>query len=247
MKIIDADFNEYTMPKTFHVRAEPVARKQAILDVAFCHGAKDVSDGKMTHRIIEVSGRIWAATDEDYNDKWDDLAKELVKENILIEDRGRRIKVLKAVEIEHVYPSQVDYRYGEVSINFLCLDPFWYAAAAESKQFEITESPKTVKFDCGGNVDVYPVIQITCTNDNTDFTLKSVTDGDKEFRIQDPGALAGQVIEVDCAKGTVKRGTTDIISKFTGLFLRILGGMENEFVYTGANCTLKFMYKEAWL
>jgi hypothetical protein len=249
LKIIDSVGNEFYLPSKFEIRSEPIAKKQGLMDVAFAHGARDVSDGKMTTRTIEVTGKIWAATDAAYNTAWDNLAKEIIKENFKLQDRGRQINVLKIAEINHAFPSQVNYRYGEVSINFLCIDPFWYAVSAKSKQFGPTPgSPLDIfQFDVLGNIEVYPVITILNQANNTDFTLEAVTDGAKSFRIQDAGALTGTTIEVDCALGTVKRGSTNIIDKFSGFFLRLLGGRENKFHYTGADCTITFNFKEAWL
>lgn len=247
LKIIDSVGNEFYLPSKFEIRSEPVAKKQALMEIAFAHGARDVSDGKMTTRIVEVTGKLWAATDAAYNVAWDNLAKEIVKENFKLQDRGRQINVLKTSEINHAFPSQVDYRYGEVSINFLCIDPFWYAISAKMKQFVITSTPTDFQFDVLGNIEVYPVITILNQANNTDFTLEAVTDGGKSFRIQDAGALNGTTVEVDCAAGTAKRGSINIIDKFSGFFLRLLGGRENKFTYTGAACTITIFYHEAWL
>jgi hypothetical protein len=149
-KIIDADGNEFTFPKTFNVRSEPAAKKQAVIDVAFAHGARDVSDGKMSQRVIEVSGKIWATTDADYNTAWDALATQIVKEQFKLQDRGRQINVWKVQDIQHAYPSLVNYRYGEVTLQLLCLDPFWYAIAAKTKTFSLTTSPQIFQFDAWG-------------------------------------------------------------------------------------------------
>lgn len=247
-KIIDADGNEFTLPQTFNVRAEPVARKQSLLDVAFAHGARDISDGKFTPRIVEVSGRIWAASDSEYNTKWDALAAEIVKEQFRLELRGRQINVWKAIEISHAYPSQVPYPFGEVSVQFLCLDPFWYGATTKNKQFSITSSPQIFAFEVGGNCDAFPLIRIENDANNADFTIEAATDGGKSFRIQDAGALSGTELEIDCARGTAARGgSTNVISAFSGLFVRLLGGRENRFEYTGAACTINVQYREAWL
>jgi phage-related protein len=247
-RIIDADGNEFILPKTFNVRSEPAAKKQALMDVAFAHGARDVSDGKMSPRVIEISGKIWAGTDDAYNTAWDALAAQLVKENFKLQDRGRQINVWKVQDIQHAFPSQVQYRYGEVVLQLLCLDPFWYAIAAKTKTFPVESSPRIFQFDALGNADIYPVITIANGATNTDFTLEATTDAETSFRIQDSGALSGTNIVVDCAAGTVKRNGTDIISKFSGKFLRILGGRENRFTYTGAiGMVISLSFKEAWL
>jgi phage-related protein len=246
-KIIDTDGNEFYLPATFNVRSEPISRKSSILELAFAHGGRDVSDGKVAVRTVEVSGKLWAATDAEFNAAWDALAAQIMKDDIILQDRGRQITANKIVQTEVMYPSQVDFRYGEVSLQLQCLDPFWYAIAAKTKVFAIGSSPLTVGFELLGNVEAWPTITIEHSASNTDFTLKSVTDGNRSIRIQDSGALAGQTTVIDCQAGTVTRGGVDKISTMSGLFLRLLGGRPNSLEYTGANCTITFAYKEAWL
>jgi len=247
IKLIDSLSQEYTLPKTFELRSEPAARRSNLLDTAFIHGAKDVSDGMFTPRYIEVSGKIWANTDAEYNTKWDELAEHLVKDNIRIQNKDRQINLLKIVGIAHDYPSKVGFHYGEVTITFLAADPFWYAKSAEQKERNVTTSPDTFQFDIGGKVETWPIITIDNNADNFDFKLENITDNNREFRIQDTGATNGTTIIVDCKAGTAMRGATNLIAVFTGLFLRLLGGQQNSFKYTGANCDITIQYFEAWI
>jgi len=248
IKIIDSLGQEFTLPKTFELRSEPLSKKSSLLGVAFVHGAKDVSDGMYNPRIVTVSGKIWASSDYEYNEKWDAIAEHLIKENIRIQNRGRQINCKKVQDISHDYPSNLGYHYGEVGISFLCLDPFWYSANAVQKQFSVTGSPYQFQFDVGGKVETYPLIIITNSDVNSDFTLKNITDDGREFEISDSGAVQGTEIQIDCKEGTVVRdGETNLISVFSGLFLRLLGGRTNQFEYTGANCNITFQYKNAWI
>jgi len=247
IKIIDSIGQEYTLPKTFELRSDPSARRSNLLDLAFTHGAKDVSDGKFAPKFIEVTGKIWADTDAAYNTKWDALAEHLIKENIRIQNRDRQIYLKKIVGISHDYPSPVSYHYGEVSITFLAADPFWYSKNAQEKETSVTSSPKLFQYDIGGKMETWPIITIDNNADNFNFTLINKTDADRTFQIIDTGAGSGTTIVIDCKAGTVKRGATDIISTFSGLFLRLLGGRTNEFSYTGANCDITMQYFEAWI
>jgi len=247
IKIVDSIGQEYTLPKTFELRSEPSARRSELLDTAFIHGAKDVSDGMFTPRHVEISGKIWAESDAEYNQKWDALAEHLIKENIRIQHRNRQLRLLKLVEISHEYPSPVSFHYGEVSIIFVAADPFWYSKAAVQQEIPVTSSPKNFQFDVGGKMETWPIIIIENNADNFDFTLKNITDGDRLFRIQDTGATNGSTITIDCKAGTVLRGATNLIAVFTGLFLRLPGGRTNQFTYTGANCDITFQYFECWI
>jgi hypothetical protein len=247
IKLIDSVGQEFYLPQKFELRSEPIAKKSAVLDVAYVHGAKDVSDGKFSQRIIEISGRIWAASDAEYNAKWDALAEHLVKEDFKIQNRGRQIRIRKIEDVSHEYPSTVGFNFGTVSIRMLAVDPFWYGITAQQKQITTTSSPKEFQWDIGGKVEVFPTIIFAMAADNPDFKLENTTDSAREFRIQDALNVNGTTVTVDCANGTVKRGTTDIISKFSGLFLRLLGGRANLFKYTGANVTITVQFFEAWL
>jgi len=247
IKIIDSIGQEYELPKTFELISEPSARRSELLDTPFIHGAKDVSDGMFTPRHVEVFGKIWASSDAEYNTKWDAIAEHLVKENFRLEHRGRQLRLLKVVEIAHEYPSPLGFHYGEVSIVLVAADPFWYSASAQQKETAVTSSPKNFQFDIGGKMETWPIITVENNADNFNFTLKSITDDNRLFQIQDTGATNGTTITIDCKKGTALRGATNLIAVFTGLFLRLLGGRTNQFTYTGANADITLQYYNCWI
>jgi len=199
------------------------------------------------HKFIEVTGRIWANTDAEYNAKWDALAEHLIKEDIRIQDKGRQIYLKKIVGISHDYPSKLPYHWGEVSITFLAADPFWYSASAQQKQEEVTETPHEWQINVGGKMETEPIIIISNNADNTNFSLQNTTDNNRLFQIQDSGATNGTIITINCKEGTVLRGSTNIIAVFSGLFLRLLGGQLNYLKYIGANCDITFQYFEVWI
>lgn len=247
VKIIDSEDQEFYLPKTFEVRAEPIAKKSSTLDVAYSHGARDVSDGMFGKRVVEISGKIWADNDADYNTAWDAIAEHLIKENFRIQNRNRQIYIKKLEDISHTYPSTVWYPYGEVGVRFLAVDPFWYSKDEKTKNIVINAPSVEFAWGIGGKIEVHPIISIRNYATNTDFTLRNITDTNREFRVQNAYALEGTTIEVDCVEGTVKRDGTDIISSFSKMFLRLLGGRENRFRYTGANCLISMTYREAWI
>jgi len=247
IKIIDAEGQEYYFPKTFELRSEPIPKKKATLDAAYVHGSMDVSDGTFGERVIEISGKIWATSDAIFNSKWDAIAEHLAKENFRIQSKNRQINITKIEDIDKDYPSTVAYPYGEVSVRMLAADPFWYAKNARVKEITISSSPYEFTWGIGGKIEIQPIIIIYNQANNTDFTLENMTDSNRKFRIQDASAAVGTTITVNCKEGTAKRGDTDIISDFSHLFLRLLGGRDNRFKYTGANCKITMQYKEAWI
>ena len=246
-KIIDSDGNEFELPTSFNVRSEPSVRRSSLLETAFAHGAKDVSDGMFAPKQVEVSGKIWTDNDADYNTAWDALAKYLIKENIKLEFRDRQINLLRVLSIEHTYPSIDPNPYGEVSIIFLAIDPFWYSIAEQTEAGAITSSPKSFEFSVGGQMDTWPIITVT-TDDNPDFKIEDQDDSDRYLRVEDTDYLNTTEITIDCKTGTITRGNgTDLISGFTGRFLRLLGGGDNKLKYTGENAVIVFKYYNAWI
>ena len=247
ISLIDSQGQIFVLPKTFELRSSPSARRSEVLETAFAHGGVDVSDSCFMAKYIEVSGKIWAKSDAEYNIAWDVLAEHLIKENIKIQNRGRQIHLKKIVSISHEYPSTVNYHYGEVSIIFLAIDPFWYSVNATEQEVLVTSSPKNFQFDIGGKMTTWPKIIFKNNANNYNFTLKNITDLNRSFTVQDIGAVVNTVIEVDCRKGTVIRNSTNLIAAFSGLFLKLLGGRTNQLSYSGANCKIKFQYFESWL
>lgn len=245
--IIDSLGQEFELPETFNIRSDPTARRSSLLETAFTHGSKDVSDGMFASKEIEISGKIWATNDAAYNTAWDTLSEHLIKDNIKLQYRGRQSNILKISSISHEYPGTVSYHYGEVTITLLAIDPFWYSKNAQERETTVTSTPKNFQFDIGGKMDTWPVILVTNNADNFDFKLKNITDNNREFRIQDTGAVNTTVITINCKTGVVTRNTTNLIPVFTGLFLRLLGGRTNEFTYEGANCGIKFQYYDSYI
>lgn len=247
IKIIDADGQEFFFPKTFELRSDPIAKRSTTLDAAYVHGGMDVSDGMFASRTIEITGKIWAASDFEYNTKWDAMAEHLVKENFWVVNRNRQINIKKIEGISHEYPSLVNAPYGEVSISLLATDPFWYAVNAVTREITISSSPHEFTWSIGGKIETYPIIIIYNLVSNVDFTLRNQTDSDREFRVANAAAAPGTTITIDCKEGTVDRDGTDIISSFSKLFLRLLGGRDNNFRYTGSNCKITIHYRNCWI
>jgi len=247
-KLIDSIGNELELPQTFNVRAIPVGRRTSILDIAYSDGGRDYSDGCFTPRRVEISGQLWALTDAELNDKWDALATFLARENLKIQFRGRYINTVRVEEISHSDPSRVDYHISNVALRFLCVDPFWYALSSKTVLVETGGvSPLDINVTVAGNIPVFPEVRITNNADNVSLSLKNSSDGDRGFTFADPAALSGTVLIVNSRTGAVTLDGSDKISAFSGIFVRLLGGVDNTLVYTGASAKVEVFYREAWL
>ena len=247
-KLIDSVGNQLELPKTFNVRGIPVGRRTSVLDIAYSDGGKDYSDGCFTPRRVEISGRLWATSESEFNEKWDQLAAFLAKENLKIQYRGRYINTIRVEEINHSDPLPVNYHYSDITLRFLCVDPFWYELISKSVVVETQgASPLNIVVPVSGTVPVFPEIKITNNADNISLSLKNASDGDRGFEFEDTGALSGTIISVNCRTGTVTLDGNNKIASFSGLFLRLLAGQDNTLVYTGSSAKIEIFYREAWL
>jgi phage-related protein len=248
LAIVDQEDNIYYLPENFLIKTIPMSKQYETLKLAFAHGAKDISDHKTKERAIELSGAIYAETDEEYRTIWDEIVQRFNQEDFYLRAGTRQILIKKTLDMPETYPGAFRLRRGDFTIMLMALDPFWYKTTSEVKELEAASSPYQFTFYNGGTVETRPIIRIDNIENNTDFTLTANTDNDRELRIQDPSALAGTYIEINCKEGTVMRGgSNNIIQYFSGLFLRLLHNRDNNFTYEGAEATLKFTYFWAWL
>lgn len=232
------------MDDQLKVRSNPGSR-------VFAHGASDVADGKIAQKILRIEGVV------------DHLGPErtvffnqvqLIRQKMLQTDYklylgdSYYINVNKVLQIKDDYLESDNYNASRLTIDLLCLDPFWYSDDEQEKTETITATPTSFVVNNVGRVETFPVITITATGALPDFVLENETDvqsdGDGlKFRYTDPGLFAGDVLVIDCVEGTVKRGATNYIRYFTGAFLKLLAG-DNTLTYTGADCSIKVEWFE---
>jgi phage-related protein len=231
----------------FKVRSNPEDR-------VFAHGASDISDGKIQEKMLRIEGVV------------DHLGPQravffsqmqLIRQKLYQSDYklylgdDYYINVSKALQIKDDYlEAGSNYNAAKLSIDLLCLDPFWYAATDGSGSQVITESPTTFMVENSGKAEAHPIITITAAETIADLILENTSDPQSDgtglkFRYQDPAFVSGNVLVVDCKLGTVTRGETNTIRYFSGAFIKLLAG-SNSLEYTGGDCSIALSWGERY-
>ena len=248
LKIIDSQSNEYTFDESFGIVSSPFSVRNKSSQRAFSHGAKDVSDGMVDKRIVEVRGQIWGDTISSYNSKMDDFYEALYKQDQkLYKDANRYLNVKKATVITPRLAANNFPRLSNVVIKFFCEDPFWYSVSKTEYNESITETPHEWNVENQGIVEVHPIITITNDGSYASLSLKNKTDDNALFTYDDSNLASGASVVIDCQEGTVLRSTTDTIRYLTGSFLRLLKGV-NTLEITGlTNASVEVEFYRRWL
>lgn len=247
LKLIDSAENEYIFPKGFSIIDIPTQKRSSVVQVAYTHGAKDIGDGKIAERIIKITGKLWENTQTEFFITWSNIIRELSKENFQLEYFGKRINIIRTINIAEAFDERLWYPFSTIEFDCLAVDPFWYSVDKTIKQFTASSSPYFFSFTSIGNIESFPIIKVKNNANNFDFKIYNMSDAESYFRLQDSGATAGKEIIIDCKAGTVKRDGTDVIQYFSGEFIKVLGGRENQIKYEGANANIAIEYYEAYL
>lgn len=241
--VIDGFGNMYSLPKGFQVVGDEIRRRRNVVRMAFSHGGMDIGDGMLEPRKISISGPVYADTEGDFQALLDEILYWLNKDDIFIRAGSRQIKIERISGVSLRYNERP--AYAKVDIGLVAGQPFWVSTTERIKEFNLAGGG-VFAITVGGTAPAYPLIEIENNADNTNIILTNETDN-RQFQIQDPQALAGTKITIDCEAGTVYRDDTNILHFLSGRFLRLLPNRENSIHYQGANAVLRFKYREAYL
>lgn len=164
----------------------------------------------------------------------------------LYKDSDRYINVESMNLRSHEHLTNYERSRGELEL--FCPDPFWYDEDETTEPtWTVTSSPDTEAVFNTGNVDVFPVIEITAGADlSGGIELKNETDGNALFTYIDSSFTSGKVLTVDCVDGTVDLDGTNTVRFFEGQFLRLLAG-SNSLQYTDGNCSIVVKHRDRWI
>lgn len=204
------------------------------------HGANQTGDLGIEPRIVRVSGSYYDTRGYNYFESlMFDLKKALYNEGqayrLIWEETLGYINVAACKSLKHTRKKKgLAFIGADVEMEFLCVDPFWYGAAA-SVTTAITSSPQDIVFTAAAyiNADSPLTIQADPTAPWQDFTVEKMDDG-AWCRYADPGLDAGGQAIIDGSGGMVTQGGMNTIRYFSGAFLRVSPGVNNTFRYTGA-------------
>lgn len=244
LKLKDTDLNELTLNDTFSLKSFSWKKRSRTAEPAFSHGGRDMADGMLRVRVLQVEGLVQGANQAAYEAAHFELTSWLYKEDLQLSyDPSNYIKVKRISSFKHTFVEGGFLRIAKVSFTCVCEDPFWYESALSSDTQTVVSSPWAFILANSGSVETYPIFTITAAAINVDMTLSNTTDDNRKFRYQDTGFYIGSVVVIDCAEGTVTRDGTNLISAFDGSFLPLLKG-SNSLEYVGANVTILTEYRE---
>lgn len=165
-------------------------------------------------------------------------------------DAGRFLALTRLREFEDEPLPGFDRAVTKLRLVWQCDNPYWQA---ETEQVRTVELSGNTDFEVSLGLPrclrgQHPRITVTAEPFLAlgTFTLESLTDGGLQFRYSDPLLINGASAVIDCAAGTVTRGSTNTLRYFEGEFLRLLDGV-NTLRYTGIACTLEFRWRHQWL
>lgn len=131
---------------------------------------------------------------------------------------------------------------GYLVVNMRCFDAYIYARPV-THTFDLsanTVSGMTIVLDNTGDIDVYPVLEITNLVDNqTVKIVNNVTNEETTFT----GLSLGEVVTLDNDKEEISTSVPGVyrFSNHNDVFLRIVG-LQNQFTVYG-QCNLEFTYQ----
>lgn len=238
LKIIK-DGDTWNLPDNFHLVDAGFQRRMELIAKAFADGGVDRGDDMIDIRSLMLEGQLFAETDSQYDNKWNELILNLNQKDFHLEDGDWRILIGRARMIDQIFPRGLRKRLGEIEIEFVALDPFWYHKDLSAKGEDCPTPPTQFVVINTGSYAVYPIIKITANVNNPNMSVKNITDGDILFSYEDVGFTIDKKLVVDCKKGTVELEETNTIRYFDGQFLRLLPG-NNTIEYDGADAHVSF-------
>jgi len=236
--LTDAAAATYTFPANFTVRGIPFKTRSSFVDIAYSAGSKNKGDLKTAMREIIIEGIVGAADAASFETLRNTIYAWLFKTDLKLSFiAGKHFKVKCITNVSPSFFEGGFLRVAKLSFTCQCEDPFQYYDAVSSDNAVIAASPTTWSITNAGAYDVYPVITITNSANNTDFILENITDANRSFEYIDAACLNTLVTVIDNTDGTVFMNGANGVSKFTGNWLRLLPGV-NSIKYTGAVCNI---------
>jgi len=244
------DADEFFLPERLVIMDDEFKVRSNPEDQVFAHGASDIADGKIKEKILRIEGVV------DHQGPQRTVffnQIQLIRQKLLQTDYklylgdSYYINVDKVLQVKDDYlKAGSNYNAAKLSIDLLCLDPFWYATEDGSESQVVTGSPTTFTVDNSGKAEAHPIITITAAATIADLTLENTSDLQSDgtglkFRYQDPAFFSANVLTIDCKLGTVARGETNTIRYFSGAFIKLLAG-SNSLKYTGEDCGIALTF-----
>lgn len=237
----------YTLPTWSQIKGYGVDIRTKNEARAFTHGRVETGDGKVDQRAVEMEFLIVGTSISDHDSQLDLLQAALVRPDQILKIRADRyLNISRCDKIKHTFEAGFGQTRAKLSASLLAADPFWYSTTDTTVTQAVTTTPTTFSVTNSGNVDAAAIVTLTAAASCTNINLVNTTDGSRQFQLQDTQLTTGQVAIINAVTGTVYRNTNNIINAFSGVFLKVLPGV-NSFTYTGGNCSLEVKFTPRWL
>lgn len=219
-------FGSYEFPRTFYPASVPQNSRVPITEIPRRDGGV-LGDQRVAHKVITVQGMLRGDTAQDLRDAMDDLLSALNdgRQQLTVWDDRYIHAVKQAVSTD--YDPTSFKRYCNVSIQFLCDDPFWEAVTESSDTWASPTGSHDIEI--GGNAPAVPTFEFT-VGDGGELDIQ-LTCGDYGFTLTGT-VQAGQVIVVDNLEMSVEIDALDYMSMFDFDFIRLTGGATNRLEYS---------------
>ncbi len=260
----------YTFPDNIEAPDQSLSVRVNISERSHSHGGKNIGDGKVQPRIIELSGMITAITKSALETELDklryfcyDVAN--TASRLYLSQVTSEFYIPKVLESLDVDQGRFSETCADINIVFVCEDPFRYESGAALPQtdeytslsgfsYRNISSAKTGTYTMPMN----PVIRATLTAGAMPGIVVTNATTDKQLRFGFSSLVPNEYVEIDVDAGTCmcygsarfnNAVGVNMIKYLVGEFFTIGPGTTtiNINVFGGATATVLFSWRKRWL
>jgi phage-related protein len=247
LTLVDVYGTTYDFPPDFWLIGDGWKLTTNIRNTPFAPGGKDLADGDLEPRAITITGTLRADTLAELEVKRSAFQKAMKNGGRLYvsDDVRTRYLTVSGAMVDTEY--QGEYRISKkASVSFNAVFPLWQ----DDTETVVTETcTDPTEFDVDNSESEYyaaPVIKIEANRgaDVPTITIINLSDSGMRMEYSDPFFVIGDVVEIDCGEGTVKRNGNDTIAYLAQpRFLR-LQDIVNEIRVEGATADVTFTWRK---
>ena len=248
-----SNVTQYTFPSGTDIVAEPVMKRLDSEHRAYQNGATLTGDEKIESRIVSLRSVFGKATQGAMETELNSMKKACNTKDLRLyaTQNSNDYYDVEMLSYDHTFPGLLTA--VEVFIDFQVVKPFRnYKDATTDTEAGITASPHAYTITTNdGDEPVYPIWTFTggASTAITSTKIANAEDGAKYFTYV--GSIGnGDIMEVDCAEGTVELNGSSDIDNFTGAFIKLASGTNNitiTLVGTVGTCSCVAVFRKRYL
>lgn len=255
MSVLLKDSNNtliHTFPAGCELIDEPFNKRLDTENRAYQHGGIITSDSRIAVRIISLHGIFDKSSQALMKTELNSMKKACYTEDLRLyaTQNSDDYYNVECLNFEHNFLGMLTA--VEINIDFQCSDPFrYYKDETTDSETGITSSPHNYTVANGGDAEVFPVITFTggASTNLTKIRVANAQDGGRYFEVTTAIGNA-DVVEVDCEEGTIEKNGSDIISSFSGAFIKLASGNNSiTLTLTGTvgTCSCEMVFRKRYL